>query len=89
MLSCDGIGFMTVAAVSGSIAFVTLQLHKRLGVEFMKKVELELGVERYQPKKKVRFAEDVIEPSSNNEEYRKRRSRNSISNGQVVGTVTL
>ncbi len=33
---------------------------------------LVLGSEKYQSKKKVRFADDVEEPSSNNEEYRKR-----------------
>ncbi|MCL7043918.1 hypothetical protein MKW94_026714 [Papaver nudicaule] len=32
-------------------------------------------VGKVQQKKKVRFADDVIEPSSNNKEYRKQRSR--------------
>lgn len=32
----------------------------------------ETGSEKFNSKKKVRFAEDVMEPSSNNKEYRKR-----------------
>ncbi|KAI3832503.1 hypothetical protein MKW98_002049 [Papaver atlanticum] len=76
----NSVGFMTVFAVSGSVVLVALQAHKRLLSDFMKKVELELGtaaagVGKVQQKKKVRFADDVIEPSSNNKEYRKQRSR--------------
>ncbi|MCL7040180.1 hypothetical protein MKW94_015608, partial [Papaver nudicaule] len=79
----SSVGFMTVFAVSGSVVLVALQAHKRLLSDFMKKVELELGtaaaaaagVGKVQQKKKVRFADDVIEPSSNNKEYRKQRSR--------------
>ncbi|RZC84196.1 hypothetical protein C5167_046982 [Papaver somniferum] len=75
----NSVGFMTVFAVSGSVVLVALQAHKRLLSDFMKKVESELGtaagVGKVQQKKKVRFADDVIEPSSNNKEYRKQRSR--------------
>ncbi|KAI3851791.1 hypothetical protein MKX03_034146 [Papaver bracteatum] len=75
----NSVGYMTVFAVSGSVVLVALQAHKRLLSDFMKKVELELGtaagVGKVQQKKKVRFADDVIEPSSNNKEYRKQRSR--------------
>ncbi|RZC78490.1 hypothetical protein C5167_002692 [Papaver somniferum] len=75
----NSVGFMTVFAVSGSVVLVALQAHKRLLSDFMKKVELELGtaagVGKVQQKKKVHFADDVIEPSSNNKEYRKQRSR--------------
>lgn len=41
-----------------------------------------VGSEKCQEKKKVRFADDVIEPSSNNKEYRKRtleKSRRKLS----------
>ncbi|OVA07207.1 hypothetical protein BVC80_1289g135 [Macleaya cordata] len=72
----NSVGFMTVFAVSGSVVLVALQAHKRLLSDFMKKVELELGgIGKVQSKKKVRFADDVLEPSSNNKEYRKQRSR--------------
>ncbi|KAF9595431.1 hypothetical protein IFM89_000349 [Coptis chinensis] len=76
MESSAGVGFMAVFAVSGSVVLVAMQLHKRLLSDFMKKVESELGaVEKYQPKRRVRFADDVLEPSSNNKEYRMRHSR--------------
>lgn len=38
-----GAGLMAVIAVSGSIVFLSLQLHKRLLSDFMKKIEFELG----------------------------------------------
>ncbi|GMY14389.1 hypothetical protein FCV25MIE_09628 [Fagus crenata] len=85
MMSSMGVGFMAVFAVSGSVVLLVHQVHKRLLSDFMKKFESEFGTilysngkkkfkgsEKYQSKKKVRFADDVEEPSSNNEEYRKR-----------------
>ncbi|KAF5191072.1 transmembrane protein [Thalictrum thalictroides] len=75
MDTSKGVGFMAVFAVSGSVVLLSLQLHKRLLSDFMKKVESELGgVEKVSPKRKVRFAEDVVEPSSNNKAYRLRHS---------------
>ncbi|KAG2683168.1 hypothetical protein I3843_10G020300 [Carya illinoinensis] len=69
-----GVGFMAVFAVSGSVVLLVHQVHKRLLSDFMKKVESELGSgKRRANKKKVRFADDVKEPSSNNKEYRKRQ----------------
>ncbi|KAJ4705439.1 Transmembrane protein [Melia azedarach] len=78
-----GLGFVAVFVVSGSVAFVARQAHNRLLSEFMQKIEYEMcGSEKCQEKKKVRFADDVIEPSSNNKEYRKRtleKSRRKLS----------
>ncbi|KAF8396329.1 hypothetical protein HHK36_017945 [Tetracentron sinense] len=73
MGSSGGVGFMAVFAVSASVVLLTLQVHKRLLSDFMQKLELELhGKENHGAKKKVRFADDVEEPSSNNKEYRER-----------------
>ncbi|KAB2059968.1 hypothetical protein ERO13_A11G315200v2 [Gossypium hirsutum] len=67
------LGLMAVVAVSGSVVFIANELHKRLLSDFMKKIEFELaGNGKCQAKKKVRFADNVREPSSNNKEYRKR-----------------
>ena len=38
-----GAGLMAVIAVSGSIVFLSLQVHKRLLSDFMHKIEFELG----------------------------------------------
>ncbi|XVE96233.1 hypothetical protein REPUB_Repub02eG0204300 [Reevesia pubescens] len=69
-----GVGFMAVFAVSGSVVFIAREVHKRLLSDFMKKIEFELGAGsgKCQVKKRVRFADDVMEPSCNNKEYRKR-----------------
>ncbi|KAJ7975909.1 putative Transmembrane protein [Quillaja saponaria] len=69
-----GAGFMAVLAVSGSMVLLVHQVHKRLLSDFIKKFEFELGDdhEKHQTKKKVRFAEQLLEPSSDNKEYRKR-----------------
>ncbi|KAK1288333.1 hypothetical protein QJS10_CPB19g01286 [Acorus calamus] len=76
MESSGGVGLMAVMGVSGFVALVALQVHKRLVSDFMKKVESELGNEKCRMKRKrVRFAKDVVEPSSNSKEYRRRHSR--------------
>ncbi|XVE75832.1 hypothetical protein DITRI_Ditri12bG0123100 [Diplodiscus trichospermus] len=82
-----GVGFMAVFAVSGSVVFVAREAHKRLLSDFMKKIEFELGGSgKYQVKKRVRFADDVMEPSSNNKEYRKRNHRlNLVKQIKVCG----
>ncbi|KAJ1392753.1 hypothetical protein SESBI_35580 [Sesbania bispinosa] len=66
-------GLMAVFAVSGSMVFLVHQLHKRLLSNFMKEFECEMGVdlypnghknlgsEKHQAKKKVRFAKQVME----------------------------
>ncbi|XP_039024907.1 uncharacterized protein LOC120158036 [Hibiscus syriacus] len=67
------LGLVAVFAVSGSVVFIANEVHKRLLSDFMKKIEFELaGNGKCQVKKRVRFADDVREPSSNNKEYRKR-----------------
>ncbi|PKI35277.1 uncharacterized protein LOC116207722 isoform X2 [Punica granatum] len=71
------VGVLAVCAVSWSVALIALQAHKRLLSDFMKKIDSELhGGEKCDQSckvKKVRFAEDVVEPSSDNKEYRRRR----------------
>ncbi|KAJ0982609.1 hypothetical protein J5N97_010864 [Dioscorea zingiberensis] len=68
-------GLVAVLAVSSSVALVAVQFHKRLLSDLMKKLHLELdfGYKTPMTKKKVRFAADVVEPSSNNEEFRRRQ----------------
>lgn len=44
MLSSNGMGVMAVAAVSGSVVLIVLQMHRRMVLEFMKKLESELGM---------------------------------------------
>ncbi|KAF5473975.1 hypothetical protein F2P56_005921 [Juglans regia] len=57
--------------VESELGTTTRVLHSH--AKKLKKVESELGSEKYQAKKKVRFADDVKEPSSNNKEYRKQQ----------------
>lgn len=70
-------------AASGSVVLVALQAHRRLMSDFQKKFEMEIGGgnrgvsccgSTTPRKKKVRFADDVVEPSSDNKEYRRRHS---------------
>ncbi|KAG6475622.1 uncharacterized protein LOC122025215 [Zingiber officinale] len=72
MESSGCVGFMAVVAVCGGVALFAVQVHKRLASDFIKKFESEIGRERKRAKKKVTFAPDVLEPSANNEEYRRR-----------------
>ncbi|KAJ0245616.1 hypothetical protein HA466_0180580 [Hirschfeldia incana] len=71
----SSLGFMAVFAVSGSVVFLASQFHKRLLSDYMDKFEFEIrSRENAVMKKKVRFAADVVEPSGNNKEYRRRHS---------------
>ncbi|KAL1211153.1 hypothetical protein V5N11_008611 [Cardamine amara subsp. amara] len=64
---------MTVFAVSGSVVLLAAQFHKRLLSDYMEKLELQHhNKETKKKKKKVSFAEDMVEPSGNNEEYRRK-----------------
>ncbi|XP_021886912.1 uncharacterized protein LOC110806385 [Carica papaya] len=80
----NSMGFMAVFAVSGGVVLLARQAHRRLLSEFMKKIEFELGgsnksCHQNQVKKKVRFADDVIDPSSNNKKYRKKYLTKSVN----------
>ncbi|CAJ1881625.1 unnamed protein product [Sphenostylis stenocarpa] len=57
---------MAVVAVSGSMAFVVHQVHKRLLSSFMEEFEFEMreGLEKHQSKKKVRFSKESLEERS-------------------------
>ncbi|KAL5806359.1 hypothetical protein ACOSQ4_029092 [Xanthoceras sorbifolium] len=81
-----GMGFMAIFAVSGSVVLLARQVHKRLLSDFMNKIECELcGSEKFsEVKKKVRFAEDVMEPSSNNKEYRKKKQSTKAVRGEQL-----
>ncbi|KAK6147347.1 hypothetical protein DH2020_018259 [Rehmannia glutinosa] len=63
-------GFMAVFAVSGSVVFLAMHAHNRLLSNFMKKMEFEInnftvGSVKDEPiKKKVRFADDVVESTA-------------------------
>ncbi|XP_028789872.1 uncharacterized protein LOC114745865 [Neltuma alba] len=56
-------GLVAVFSVSASMAFLLHHLHKRLVSDFMNKFEFQISgnCEKGQGKKKVRFAEKVIE----------------------------
>ncbi|KAL2534516.1 hypothetical protein Adt_07867 [Abeliophyllum distichum] len=69
-----GGGFVVVFAVSGSVVLLAMQLHKRLLSDFMKKIDYEIGpttgFAKDETKKKVRFAVDVEETSSDSKASR-------------------
>ncbi|KAG5385905.1 hypothetical protein BRARA_I03550 [Brassica rapa] len=80
----SSLGFMAVLAVSGSVVFVASQFHKHLLSDYLDKFELEIrSPENAVMKKKVRFAADVVEPSGNNKEYRRRHSSKAKFNREL------
>ncbi|EOA25456.1 hypothetical protein CARUB_v10018794mg [Capsella rubella] len=84
----SSLGFMAVFAVSGSVVFLASQFHKRLLSDYMDKFDFELRSQKnVVMKKKVRFAADVVEPSANNKEYRRRHSSKSKSNPKMAPTL--
>ncbi|XP_031473133.1 uncharacterized protein LOC116245748 [Nymphaea colorata] len=75
----EGVGFVAVMAVSGSILYAALRAHRQLVSDFKKRIEFEFSVESSpehgEPvKKRVTFADDTADPCSDGKEYRKRRS---------------
>ncbi|XP_019082483.1 PREDICTED: uncharacterized protein LOC109125293 [Camelina sativa] len=85
----SSLGFMAVFAVSGSVVFLASQFHKRLLSDYMDKFDFEIRSKKnVVMKKKVRFAADVVEPSGNNKEYRRRHSSKSkSSNAKMAATI--
>ncbi|XP_018461915.2 uncharacterized protein LOC108832962 [Raphanus sativus] len=80
----SSLGFMAVFAVSGSVVFLASQFHKRLLSDYLDKFELEIrSQDNLVMKKKVRFAADVVEPSGNNKEYRRRHSSKAKFNREL------
>ncbi|KAF8108977.1 hypothetical protein N665_0104s0284 [Sinapis alba] len=82
----SSMGFMTVFAVSGSVVLLAAQLHKRLLSCYMQKLELQFDVtnkekNKKKKEKKVSFAEDVMEPSGNNKEYRRKTKKLKLEDG--------
>ncbi|XAR64813.1 hypothetical protein NMG60_11008661 [Bertholletia excelsa] len=78
-------GFMAVIAASGTVMLLAHELHKRFLSRFLKKIEAEMGTQKGKPKnkKKARFSKGVVEPSSSNEEYRKKQmSKLAASEGK-------
>ncbi|KAG8376836.1 hypothetical protein BUALT_Bualt09G0105300 [Buddleja alternifolia] len=86
-------GFMAVFAVSGSVVFLALQAHKYLLSNFMKKMELEFnnstGSGKHEPKKKVRFADDVVDRTSEKAYGKKHLSRPAAAVSRPSNDETL
>ncbi|KAF3560020.1 hypothetical protein F2Q69_00017408 [Brassica cretica] len=75
-------GFMTVFFVSGSVVLLAAQLHKRLLSCYMVKLELQNKEKNKKKKeKKVSFAVNVMEPSGNNKEYRRKNKKSKFEDG--------
>ncbi|KAK1389749.1 hypothetical protein POM88_017927 [Heracleum sosnowskyi] len=82
-----GAGLVAVIVVSGSIVFLSLQVHKRLLSEFMEKIEFELGSGKDETKKRVRFSSQQVENRDrqiNEIESKKKGSSGGGSRSRVV-----
>ncbi|QCD98141.1 hypothetical protein DEO72_LG6g2859 [Vigna unguiculata] len=56
------LGLMAVVAVSGSMAILVQQVHKRMLSNFMKKFEYQMGgPEKHEANKKVRISKEALE----------------------------
>ncbi|KAK6126452.1 hypothetical protein DH2020_039840 [Rehmannia glutinosa] len=85
MDSSLGTGFMAVFAVSGSVVFLAMQAHKRLLSNFFKEMEFQFknstGTVKGEPKKKVRFADEVrADQKDSGKKCISRISRNNNNN---------
>ncbi|KAK6126492.1 hypothetical protein DH2020_039765 [Rehmannia glutinosa] len=88
MDSSLGTGFMAVFAVSGSVVFLAMQAHKRLLSNFFKEMEFQfknstdfVGTVKGEPKKKVRFADEVTaDQKDSGKKCISRISRNNNNN---------
>ena len=85
-----GTGFMTVFAVSGSVVFLAVQVHKRILSNFMKKMEFEIkhskGRVKEEPKKKVRFSDDVVvvKSTSNHKTHEEKHTASIYNNNEEI-----
>ncbi|OEL20053.1 hypothetical protein BAE44_0018928 [Dichanthelium oligosanthes] len=73
------LGLVAMAVVSVGFILISYHHHRRLMADIKAKISegADQDRRRHQPRrpkkvKKVRFADDVVEPSSNSEEYRRR-----------------
>lgn len=89
----SSIGFMTVFAVSGTVVLVAAQVHKRLLSCYMQNFELQFDMEnkeknKNKKEKKVSFAEDVMDPSGNNKEYRRKNKKSKFEDGERIRRIS-
>ncbi|OIT34994.1 PREDICTED: uncharacterized protein LOC109243954 [Nicotiana attenuata] len=89
ILTSQGMVLATAMAVSGTmILLAALKLQKsadqfsfNLILHHPRSCISTDGKKKEKKKKRVKFAEDVVEPSGNSEEYRKLRCNNNFSHG--------
>ncbi|KAI7755707.1 hypothetical protein M8C21_028309, partial [Ambrosia artemisiifolia] len=90
ILASNGMVLATaMAAVSGTVILLALHLHKQPStVHHLRPCISSVGKKRKKKNKKVHFAEDVMEPSGNGEEFRRRlQSRNFSPNRSFSTTL--
>ncbi|KAA8523015.1 hypothetical protein F0562_009438 [Nyssa sinensis] len=91
-LTSQGVVLATAMAVSGTVILLALRLQKSLPhTQFPVSTPIPQsqpiprscisseGKKKEKKKKRVHFAEDVVDPSGNSEEFRRQRSGNSYS----------
>ncbi|XP_075475212.1 uncharacterized protein LOC142505960 [Primulina tabacum] len=89
ILSSQGMVLATAMAVSGTVVLLVLRLQKS-PPPFFSRISLpqssiissdHVKAKEKKRKKRVQFAEDVVDPTGNSEDYRKLRSNNNNSWG--------